>query len=190
MTIHIISDNQFFLVGISNRVTEEPAYYDSHLIKVYDLSFSTDEILPTDIVVIFIHNKTTRMKILRLLTSISNNIVIMVDSLFEQALSLSYPLRICSKSTLQEIIGVRKEVKRTHLPGRVSERTYNIFSELYKGTSMDVVVDALNLNLFNIYNMKKRIFNRFGLKNINDKGVLHCMEYLEMSMMANNIRHK
>jgi len=190
MTIHIISDNQFFLIGITKRVTEEPAYYDSHPVKTYDLNFSTAKMLPTDIIVIFIHNKVTRMRVLRLLTSISDNIVIMVDSVFEQALSLSYPLRICSKSTLQEIVGVRKKMKCVHFPRKVSEKTYNIFSELYKGKSIDVVVDALNLNLFNLYNLKKRIFTHFGFKNINDKGVLHCMEYLEMSRLVYNLQHK
>lgn len=189
MTIHIISDNQFFLIGITEKINEEYPFSDIKTCLIHDFYLFKDGILRTDTVIIFLYNKATRMKILCSLVNMTDNIVIMVDSFFEHGITSSYPQRICSRSTFQQIMGLQEQQYLQPSPGNVSEKTYRLFKELYNGTSINAVVENLNINLFNIYNLKKRVFDRFGLKNINDKGILHCMEYLEMSRLVNTTDH-
>ncbi|MCS4287010.1 hypothetical protein M2417_000501 [Raoultella terrigena] len=189
MTIHIISDNPLFLRGIIEQVATTPPSAEYPPIKTHDINFAQHEIARNAGIIIFIYNEATRMAILSRLALISSHIVIMVDSEFEHDMAASYPLRICSRSTLHEILAVSSKIRCYPSPGKVSDNTYAIFKALYSGTSTQAAVEIFNLNLFNLYNLKKRVFTRFGLANINDKGILHCMAYLKINRLVSNAHH-
>lgn len=186
MTMHFISDNPLFLIGIDEKAKEDPSCPQIHTLDARHLCSCKAAILNEDNVVIFIHDQKTRMKVLKQLVKRSHHIAIMVDSFFERGMSLSYPVRISSRGTFRDIMSVSRKIRFTPAPVKIRESSYLIFKELYKGTAINIMVEKMDINIFNIYNLKKRIFQRYGLKNMNDKGILHCMEYIEVNRIAKN----
>lgn len=184
MMLHIISDNPLFLIGISEKIREDLSYPESLSIKIHYSNFTEKEIGTNDIVLVCIYNKTIRMNVLGRIAKISSNIAIMVDSIFEHSMTSTYPLRVCRKTSFNEILSLRKKMKRQPPPLKVCDHTYHIFTELYNGVSIQNVVERKQLNLKTVYSLKQRFFKKFGLININDKGIIHCMEYLETNRLV------
>lgn len=184
MTLHIISDNPLLLMGISEKIREELTYSESFSIKIHYTNFSEKEIDTDDTVLICIYSKLIRMNVLARITKLTQNIAIMVDCLFEQEMTIRYPIRVSRRMSFRDIIGLSKRMRRQPAPAKVCTHTYNIFKELYNGSSIQNVVEKKKLNLTTTYNLKNRVFRKFGLKNINDKGIIHCMEYLEVNRLA------
>lgn len=189
MTLHVISDNPLFLIGISEKAYGKLSRTESHKIKIHYSNFSEKEISGNDSVLIFIYCKKIRMNVLERITKISSKIAIMVDSNFEKEMSATYPMRVCRKITFREMLNLGKKIKQQSSPLKVCDHTYNIFTELYSGKSIRSVVENKNLNLTTIYSLKTRVFRKFGLKNINDKGIIHCMEYLEANRLAREVQN-
>ncbi|WP_434642576.1 hypothetical protein ACMYSK_10160 [Klebsiella sp. I138] len=184
MTIHIVSDNALLLLGVREKIREETVLSKSLALKTHSPHFSEEDILSDDVVLICIYSKIIRMNTLERITKLTCNIAIMVQSNFQHKMTSSYPIRVPRKISFHEIVMLGKRMKRQPPPVRVCNHTYQIFRELYQGESVHSVVAKKQLNLTTIYNLKKRVFKRFGLKNINDKGVIHCMEYLEINRLA------
>lgn len=190
MVLHIISDNPLFLFGISEKTNEELPNPARLSIKIHYSNFSEKEIDENDCILICIYNKAIRMHALKRIVKISSNIAIMVDSIFEQEMTSTYPMRVCKKITFSEILCLEKKMKRQPPPLKVCDHTYNIFADLYNGGSIRAIVEKKELNIITVYSLKQRIFKKFGLNNINDKGIIHCMEYLEINRRLRKVMGK
>ncbi|HGL4102654.1 TPA: hypothetical protein ACK1RR_004865 [Klebsiella michiganensis] len=189
MTTHVISDNPLLLIGVSEGIQSELDLQDRNKIKIHYPSSSHKEIKRNDIILICIYNKNIRMRIIKKIAARSNNIIIMVNCLFQTESCRFYPLLVSRKISLIEIYNlnflIEKKLKMEKL--KVNRNVYAIFKELYNGKAIKEIIKDRNMNNLNFSNLKNKIIKKFGIIKMNDKSIIHCMEYLVINQVLNSV---
>lgn len=182
MKSYFISDDTFFLYGLSAAIENEAAA--SVFINLNEKgSLRAFEPVAGDIVVVAVNHHLSRKKILQRTIVPFCWVVIMLDIPINNSGALEFPCLISKTITSLEFrrfmnIARKIPVKR----GTVSKRVLGIFNQLSSGCSSQPQAANSSVSMRVIYRIKRSVFQKYGLLNCNSQGILVCQDMLRMKI--------
>ena len=169
LNYYFISDNQFFLYGLSSIVTGR--YENLYFINLNEINYITFPISPEigDIIVLMTSNCKWRTRILNMVGSMRCRLLVMVSL----PLSVTYTggtiCLISSRLTVQKmLIHLDRIAFASITPGRIPNHLMRMFNQLCCGTSIaNLIGIAPGLSIKSLYRIKRQTLSHYGLNECN-----------------------
>ncbi|WP_058911656.1 hypothetical protein [Entomohabitans teleogrylli] len=181
MKYHFISDDVFFLHGIS--ATLENSAVHSRLINLNNDADIDFHPAPGDLVVLAVSNHLTRKAFLQMPVLQCCRLVVMMDLPMKKTSTLQFPCLLSKSISGEELIHLVNTAENIPVRrGNVSQRVLDVFNQLGRGGSAHRLAVTSSTSLKLIYRIKRSVFQEYGLLNCNSQGILVCRDMLRMKM--------
>ncbi|HCQ8422371.1 TPA: hypothetical protein OME38_004574 [Klebsiella oxytoca] len=188
MKYHIVSDNAYFLMGVSHA--EEIRRDDISIIN-FLCDISMPEFSPGDVFVLYILEPGRRREFIRRFSLYLLRMVILVDVPVFRPVKRNFPWVMGAAISLQELFSVIRLAEMAPARYRkVSVQAARIINLLTAGVSVRDAAEKLNVTRDYVYRVSREEVMRYGIPDCNRVSLLICRDINEISQAGENACRK
>lgn len=174
MKYHIVSDNTYFLMGVSHA--EEIRKNNVSIIKIPQ-DISRISLSPGDVFVLYIPESGRRREFIRRFSLHLLRMVILVDSPVFRPVKKYFPWVMSAAISLRELFSVIHLAEMAPARHRkVSGQIARVISLLATGVSVRDAAEKLNVSRDYVYRVSREEVMRYGIPDCNRVSLLICRD--------------